>query len=135
MPKPRSEKLFQLIKSMKKSEKRYFKLWVQNDKAGNDPKFLQLFDQIDKQKAYNEKVLETSGSYITSGQLSNLKANLYSKVLTSLKYYNISNSPWTCKTRELVDHAQLLFDRSLYQQCDQLLDKSFLKWLIKTGKP
>jgi len=109
---------------MKKSEKRYFKLWVQREKGGNDPKFLQLFDEIDKQAIYDEAAIETRASYLTKGQLSNLKANLYNKILTSLKHYNISSSP-DMQTRELVDHAQLLFDRSLYQQCDRLLNKAW----------
>ena len=57
MAKPRSDKLFQLIKSMKKSEKRYFKLWVQNERGHGHPKFLQLFDQIDRQTTYDEKAI------------------------------------------------------------------------------
>lgn len=124
MSKPRSGKLFQLIKSMKKSEKRYFKLWVQREKGASDPKFLQLFNQIDQQDEYDEAAIEANATYLTRGQLSNLKANLYTKVLTSLKYYNMSSSP-DMQTRELIDNAQLLFDRSLYQQCDTLLDKAW----------
>lgn len=123
MSKPRSDKLFHLIKSMKPSEKRYFKLWVQAESGNNVPKFLQLFNQVDKQKNYDESIIEANASYLTKGQLSNLKANLYTKILTSLKYYNITSSP-DMQTRELIDHAQLLFDRSLYQQCDDLLNKA-----------
>ena len=131
MSKPRSDKLFQLIKSMKKSEKRYFKLWVQKEKEGSHPKFLQLFDLIDEQKSYDEEGIEATATFLTAGQLSNLKANLYTKILTSLKYYNMSNSP-DMQTRELIDHAQLLFDRSLYQQCDSLLSKAW-NMANKTG--
>ena len=123
MAKPRSDKLFALIKSMKPSEKRYFKLWVKEDRSSSVPKYLQLFDQIEAQELYNEELIERQADYITVGQLPNLKASLYTKVLTSLKYYNITNSP-DMKTRELIDHAQLLFDRSLYQQCDDLLNKA-----------
>ena len=123
MAKPRSDKLFTLIKSMKSSEKRYFKLWVNGDSGTTVPKFLQLFEQIDGQKIYDEEAIESAASYLTKGQLSNLKASLYTKILTSLKYYNIINSP-DMQTRELIDHAQLLFDRSLYQQCDDLLNKA-----------
>ena len=124
MAKPRSDKLFQLIKSMKKSEKRYFKLWVQKEKGNSNPKFLQLFDQIETQTEYDEEAIEAEAGFLTAGQLSNLKANLYIKILTSLKYYNMANSP-DMQTRELIDHAQLLFDRSLYQQCDSMLNKAW----------
>lgn len=122
--KPRSAKLYNLIKSMKPSEKRYFKLWVQANKGGTNPKFLQLFTQIERQNQHNEELIEKAAKYLTKGQLSNLKASLYIKILTSLKYYNITSSP-DMQTRELVDYAQLLFDRSLYQQCDSLLNKAF----------
>ncbi|MEN8249569.1 MAG: hypothetical protein ABFS32_11600 [Bacteroidota bacterium] len=131
MPKPRSDKLYALIKSMKSSEKRYFKLWVQADRGNSNPKFLQLFNQLDKQDDFDEEALENNAEYLTKGQLSNLKANLYTKILTSLKYYNISNSP-DLQTRELVDYAQLLFDRSLYQQCDEILNKA-MAMADKTG--
>ena len=131
MAKPKSDKLYILIKSMKPSEKRYFKLWVQADKGSANPKFLQLFTQIEQQRQHNEELIEKGASYITKGQLSNLKASLYTKILTSLKYYNITNSP-DMQTRELVDHAQLLFDRSLYKQCDDLLNKA-LGMAQKTG--
>ena len=83
MPKPRSDKLYTLIKSMKSSEKRYFKLWVQADKGNSNPKFLQLFDQLDRQDQFNENNLEENAQYLTKGQLSNLKANLYTKILTA----------------------------------------------------
>jgi len=108
---------------MKPSEKRYFKLWSHAENDKSNPKFLQLFDQIVRQSASNEEAIEKNASYLTKGQLSNLKANLYTKILTSLKYYNLTSSP-DMQTRELVDHAQLLFDRSLYDQCDVLLNKA-----------
>ena len=131
MAKPRSDKLYTLIKSMKSSEKRYFKLWSQAEKGGSNPKYLQLFNQVDQQNHYDEEIIERTAAYITKGQLSNLKASLYYKILTTLKYYNITSSP-DMQTRELVDHAQLLFDRSLYQQCDDLLTKA-LGLAQKTG--
>lgn len=123
MAKPRSDKLYTLIKSMKSSEKRYLKLFFKADRGQGNPKFLQLFDQIESQSVYDEELIEQEAEYLTKGQLPNLKANLYTKILTSLKHYNITNSP-DMQTRELVDHAQLLFERSLYQQCDSLLSKA-----------
>jgi hypothetical protein len=129
--KAKSDKLHTLIKSMKASEKRYFKLQVRADQGKFNPKFLQLFNQLEKQKNFDEEVIVKRASYLTKGQMSNLKASLYTKVLSSLKNYNISSSP-DMQTRELVDHAQLLFDRSLYRQCDSLLSKA-LGMSQKTG--
>ena len=44
---------------MKPSEKRYFKLWVQADKGNANPKFLQLFTQIEQQLSRMEEAMKT----------------------------------------------------------------------------
>ena len=49
---------------MKSSEKRYFKLWVQADKSSSNPKFLQLFTQIERQSHYNEALIEKGAEYL-----------------------------------------------------------------------
>ena len=123
MAKPKSTKLFSLIKSIKPSEKRYFKLMTKEEGDGDQSKFLQLFNLIDSQIKYDEDKLALKADFVTPGQLSNLKANLYKKLLMSLRNYNVSSTP-DMQTRELVDHAQLLFDRSLYKQCEEILKKA-----------
>ena len=123
MSKPKSTKLFSLIKSMNPSEKRYFKLMTREEEGQDQSKFLQLFNLIDSLNEYDEDELALKAEFVTTGQLSNLKANLYKKLLMSLRNYNISSTP-DMQTRELVDHAQLLFDRSLYKQCEEVLKKA-----------
>ena len=74
MAKKNSDPVFQLIKSLTKAEKRYFKLFATRQKSAEDAKFIKLFDLIDKQKDYDEgKILEKERA-IKSQQLSNLKA-------------------------------------------------------------
>ena len=53
-----SEELFQLIKSLSKQEKRYFKLYASRHVIGEKNKYVQLFDAIDKQAAYNEEKIK-----------------------------------------------------------------------------
>ena len=53
--------LFVLVKSLSKSEKRQFKLYVGRLGVNTDAKFLALFNLLDKMKAYNEKVILESG--------------------------------------------------------------------------
>ena len=48
MPNRSTDALFQLIKSLEKSEKRNFKLYVKRKSAGEDLKIIQLFDALDK---------------------------------------------------------------------------------------
>ena len=64
--------LFILVKSLSKSEKRQFKLYVGRLGVNTDAKFLALFNLLDKMKAYNEKLILESG-IVKKTQLSNLK--------------------------------------------------------------
>ena len=56
MPKERSDHLFTLIRSMRKNEKRYFKV---RNKGQNqdDAKYLMLFDALDKMEAFDEDLI------------------------------------------------------------------------------
>ena len=69
------DNLFQLIKSLTKSEKRQFKLYVGRMGSNNDSKFLNLFNLLDKSSKYSEKLILEKG-VVTKQQLSNLKAHL-----------------------------------------------------------
>ena len=115
--------LFQLIKSLTKSEKRYFKLYSTKQKATEEAKFIKLFDLIDKQKTYNEaKILEKEPS-IKSKQLSNLKAHLYKQILKCLRNFN-PNEDIDIHIRELLDYSTLLYNKCLYDQCLKMLEKA-----------
>lgn len=74
------DSLFVLIKSLSKSEKRQFKLYVGRLGVNVDAKFLGLFNILDKLKQYDEKAILTSG-VVKKAQLSNLKAHLYKQIL------------------------------------------------------
>ena len=71
-----NDALFVLIKSLSKSEKRQFNLYVGRLDGNNDAKFFSLFKFLDKQKKYDEKIIIKSG-IVSKQQLSNLKAHLY----------------------------------------------------------
>ena len=49
------DNLFVLIKSLTKSEKRQFKLYVGRMDSNEDSKFLNLFNLLDKMRKYDEK--------------------------------------------------------------------------------
>lgn len=123
MPNNNTDPLFQLIKSLTKAEKRYFKLYTTKQKASENAKFIKLFDIIDKQKDYNEsKILEKEES-IKGQQLSNLKAHLYRHILKSLRSFN-SNEDIDLQIRELLDHSTILYNKCLYDQCVKMLEKA-----------
>jgi len=128
MSKDHSDHLFVLIKSLTRSEKRYFKL--KNNQNQDDPKYLKLFDEMSQSEVFDEKRLIKNNPWINPAQFSNLKAHLYQKLLQSLKEYSTSTND-DIAVREQIDHIQLLYDRSLYHQSMQLVQK--LKRSIKKG--
>ena len=77
--------LFQLVRSLEKSEKRHFKLYITRSSAKADLKIIQLFDALDKMPEYDEKVLLRKLPFVTKPQLSNLKTHLYKQLLASLR--------------------------------------------------
>jgi hypothetical protein len=122
MPKQQTDHLFQLIKSLSKSEKRNFRLYVNRLKSGEDTKFLQLFDILDKQEEYNESDILSKAETIKPTQLSNLKAHLYKQLLKSLRLVYL-NSDIEINIREWIDYARVLYNKGLYQQTLKVLEK------------
>ena len=57
MTNDQKENLFVLIKSLSKSEKRQFKLYVGRMESNLDSKFLILFTLLDKMEVYDEKII------------------------------------------------------------------------------
>ncbi|MEM9327662.1 MAG: hypothetical protein AAGA85_18485 [Bacteroidota bacterium] len=121
MSKARSDQLFQLIKSLRKSEKRYFKTQC-NQSGKSDLKYIKLFDAIDNLKRFEDESQLLDQAWINPAQFSNLKAHLYKRILQSLKDYAAASNE-ELAIREQIDYVQILFDRSLYSQSIQLLDK------------
>ncbi|MEA1787378.1 hypothetical protein U1E44_14855 [Arenibacter sp. GZD96] len=114
--------LFVLIKSLSKSEKRQFKLYVGRLGVNTDAKFLGLFNLLDKMKEYDEKVILDS-EIVKKSQLSNLKAHLYKQVLVSLRL-NPVNQNIRVQIREQLDFATILYQKGLYKQSLKILDKA-----------
>lgn len=114
--------LFVLVKSLSKSEKRQFKLYVGRLGVNTDAKFLALFILLDKLKNYDEKTILESG-IVKKAQLSNLKAHLYKQILVSLRL-NPVNQNIRVQIREQLDFATILYQKGLYKQSLKILDKA-----------
>jgi hypothetical protein len=122
MPKAQKDNLFDLIKSLSKSEKRQFKLYVGRLGVNDDAKFMMLFGTLEKLKAYNETEILKKG-LIKKSQLSNLKAHLYKQILISLRL-NPSHQNIRIQIREQLDFATILYHKGLYNQSLKILDKA-----------
>ena len=109
MPNRVADPLFQLIKSLEKSEKRNFKLYIKRSSAKEDLKIIQLFDAMDKLAEYDEKLLLKKLANIAKPQLANLKTHLYKQLLASLRLLK-SNDSIDMQLHEQLDHARILLD-------------------------
>ncbi|WP_281846346.1 hypothetical protein [Olleya namhaensis] len=122
MTKAQKDNLFLLVKSLTKSEKRQFKLYVGRLGVNSDSKFLNLFNLLDKSKMYDEAAIIKSG-VVKKQQLANVKAHLYKQVLISLKL-NPSHQNIRSQIREQLDFASILYHKGLYKQSLKILDKA-----------
>lgn len=122
MTKEQKDNLFVLIKSLSKSEKRQFKLYVGRLGVNEDSKFLTLFNILEKLSVYDETVILKNG-IVKKQQLSNLKAHLYKQILISLRL-NPSHQNLRIQMREQLDFATILYHKGLYKQSLKILDKA-----------
>ena len=122
MTREQKDNLFVLIKSLSKSEKRQFKLYVGRLGVNEDSKFLLLFNILQKLKAYDETAILKNG-FVKKEQLSNLKAHLYKQILISLRL-NPSHQNIRIQIREQLDFATILYHKGLYTQSLKILDKA-----------
>lgn len=120
--KDQKDNLFLLIKSLTKSEKRQFKLYVGRLDVNTDSKYLNLFNYLDKATVYDEKAIVKSG-IVKKVQLANVKAHLYKQILISLKL-NPSHQNIRSQIREQLDFASILYHKGLYKQSLKILDKA-----------
>jgi len=118
-----TDALFQLIRSLEKSEKRHFKLYIRRSSSKEDLKIIQLFDALDKMHDYDEKALLKKLAPITKPQLSNLKAHLYKQVLASLRLLKTSVNI-DLQLSELLDNARVLYNKGLKMQSFKMLERA-----------
>jgi hypothetical protein len=122
MSKRFSDILFQLIKSLEKSEKRNFKLYIKRSSGNADLKIIELFDTLDKLNEYDEGVLLKKLPSIQKPQLSNIKVHLYKQLLASLRLLKSTESI-DMQLNEQLDYARILYNKGLYQQSLKILEK------------
>lgn len=126
MPKTPSLKLFNLIKSLSGSEKRYFKIYIGDSKSEKTNKYALLFDSIDAQEEHDEEALKKivyKGEDIQSRKYSELKAYLYELILKSLQGYDEKSSV-AYKLKGILHSVRVLYKRSHYEECKELLTKA-----------
>lgn len=119
-----SDDLFKLIKSMTKSEKRYFKRFAQIHVRGNQNNYIKLFDAIERQKNYNEDKLKRkfSGNHFVS-YFAVEKMYLYNLILRSLRIYGSNEDVETLLMQSLTE-IKILSSKGLFIQALRILERA-----------
>lgn len=117
-----SSDLFDLIRSLTKTEKRYFRLYALRSIPGQN-QYTKLFSLIDKQTVYDEKSLsqEFSGTKSTA-HFAVLKKQLYENILESLHRFDEYSQPEQ-KIRKGIHYCSLLLKKGVFNQCKKQILK------------
>lgn len=111
-----------LIGSMKKSEKRLFKLLAARQ-GQETPLFIQLFDCIEKYGNPDDEDILSRVPGISKQQLPNQKIFLYNYILKSLNFSSASDSR-VAEIGSLIASCRILYDKCLYADCLRMVDKT-----------
>jgi len=117
-----STELHDLIRSLSKSEKRFFKL--HSSLQSGDKNYLRIFDAIDKQKVYDEegiKKLFAKETFIK--HLPSEKNHLYKLILKALRAYH-SESSVSGVLKQEIKNIEILYQKALYVECNKLLHRA-----------
>ena len=113
--------LFDLIHSMTKSEKRYFKLLSSRHTIGEENNYVRIFDYLDKQEEYDEdKLFKDFKGESFLNRFSITKKRLYDHVLSALDSFHVSHSI-DAQLHKMLHSSNILFEKSLYDQSRRIL--------------
>jgi hypothetical protein len=118
-----TDELFLLIKSLKQTEKRYFKIYASKHVIGEKNNYVRLFEAIDKQKEYDEETIRKkfpNSNFLK--QLHVAKNYLYKLILKSLRNYHSELSS-VSEIKNVLRDVEILYEKALYKQCRKLLLK------------
>jgi hypothetical protein len=114
--------LHKLVRSLTKSEKRYFKLYCSTEKGTKN--YMLLFDELDKQKEYDEEKLKKKfkgKSFLR--QFSVLKHELYNKILFILTIVHSDKTVFS-RIRWLNQETDILRRKKLLGQALKRVSKA-----------
>lgn len=119
-----SDDLFLLIKSLSKTEKRYFKIYVSKNTFHDDSKYIKIFDLIDRQKVYDEEALKQWNVPFLKN-IKKVKWRLTRIILRSLDVF-YSESLFDSLIKNQFKNIYVLYRKGLYNQ--------FMKSVIRLKK-
>lgn len=117
-----STELWDLIRSLTKSEKRFFKL--QSELQSGPKNYMKIFDAIDRQEAYDEDELRAKfkGEKFIR-HFPSEKNHLYKLILKALRAYHAESSVSGILKQE-IKNIEVLYNKALYKECNKLLHRA-----------
>lgn len=117
-----SEDLFELIKSLSRNEKGYFKKYSRLHVQGDGNKYILLFDAIEGQVRYNEeKLIRKFKEHDFTRQISVAKNYLYHQIMKAMESFHQSIHT---QVRSLIHRTEFLYEKGLYKQALKVLHKA-----------
>jgi len=117
-----SNDLFDLIKSLTKSEKRFFKL--SSSLQSGKKNYLKIFDVIDKQDEYDEEAIKRTFKTKRFVQhFPSEKNHLYKLILKSLRAYKSDNTINSILQQE-IKNIEILYHKALYKEANKFLQRA-----------
>lgn len=117
-----SRELFDLIKSLSKSEKRFFKL--SSSLQSGEKNYLKIFDAIDRQSEYNEdSVKEQFKGEVFVKHFPSEKNHLYKLILKSLRAYHADSTVSSILKQE-AKNIEILYKKALFKECNKFLSRA-----------
>lgn len=117
-----SNELFDLIRSLTKSEKRFFKL--HSALQSGEKNYLRIFDAIDKQKEYDEAAIKkqfTKETFIR--HFPSEKNHLYKLILKALRAYHADSSV-SGILKQHINNIEILFGKALHEEATKVLQRA-----------
>ena len=117
-----STELFSLIKSLTKSEKRFFKL--SSSLQSGDKNYLKIFDFVESQSKYDEDLLKIEFKKETFVKhLPSEKNHLYKLILKSLRSFYSEQSVSSLLKQE-IKNVEILYNKALYKECEKFVSRA-----------
>lgn len=124
MSKTSSPALFELIKSLTKSEKRYFKIYASRHTIGEVNNGIRIFDFIDQQDSFDEAAVHThfKGEAFLN-QFPITKNRLYDQIISALDAYYAKNDT-EAQLYKMLHSVKILYSKGLYDHANRELLKT-----------
>ncbi|MBI3142192.1 MAG: hypothetical protein HYZ16_05150 [Bacteroidetes bacterium] len=123
MARKSSTDLFELIKSLGVSEKRYFKIFTSLHVVGDGNRYTQLFDLLESSDHYDDEKVCAAMGMKPGVTFSKSKKYLYDLILKAMRVYHAENNGTQMLT-SAIDRVSFLFHKGLYDQADKALQKA-----------